>query len=57
MSIIIAGIFTDHVLIATDTFCVIVPEGSAYSPSRKMWRDPQGNLYQATGARMTPGAS
>jgi hypothetical protein len=22
-----------------------------------MWRDPQGNLHDATGARMTPGAS
>ena len=32
----------------------IVPEGSAYSPSRQMWRDPQGNLYDVTG--MTPGA-
>lgn len=26
-----------------------VPQGSAYSPSRQMWRDPQGNLYDATG--------
>jgi hypothetical protein len=27
-----------------------VPQGSAYSPSRQMWRDPQGNLYDANGA-------
>jgi hypothetical protein len=26
-----------------------LPAGSAYSPSRKMWRDPQGNLYDASG--------
>jgi hypothetical protein len=32
----------------------IVPEGSAYSPSRQMWRDPQGNLYDATGAHVNP---
>jgi hypothetical protein len=31
-----------------------VPEGSAYSPSRKMWRDPPGNVYDATGARANP---
>jgi hypothetical protein len=41
----------------TGTPAQIVPEGSAYSPSRQMWRDPQGNLYDAPGARMTPGAS
>jgi hypothetical protein len=35
----------------------IVTEGSADSPSRQMWRDPQSNLYDATSARMTPGAS
>lgn len=27
-----------------------VPTGSAYSPSRRMWRDPQGNLYDASGS-------
>ena len=27
-----------------------IPDGSAYSPSRKMWKDPQGNLYDASGA-------
>lgn len=26
-----------------------VPDGSAYSPSRNMWRDPQGNLYGPDG--------
>lgn len=26
-----------------------VPAGSAYSASRKMWRDPQGNLYDEAG--------
>jgi hypothetical protein len=26
-----------------------VPQGSAYSPSRRMWRDPQGHLYDANG--------
>lgn len=31
-----------------------VPEGSAYSPSRNMWRDPQGNLYDANGQRVAP---
>lgn len=26
-----------------------VPAGSAYSPSRKMWRDPSGKIYDAAG--------
>jgi hypothetical protein len=34
-----------------------VPQGSAYSPSRRMWRDPQGNLYDGNGqpAQAAPG--
>ena len=33
-----------------------VPQGSAYSPSRQMWRDPQGNLYDANGRPVQPQA-
>ena len=29
-----------------------VPQGSAFSPSRNQWRDPQGNLYDANGQRV-----
>lgn len=31
-----------------------VPEGSAYSPSRKMWRDPNGRLFNAEGQAVNP---
>ena len=29
-----------------------VPQGSAFSPSRNQWRDPQGNLYDVQGNRL-----
>ncbi len=35
---------------ATPTRPSAVPEGSAYSPSRQMWRDPSGKMYDASGA-------
>lgn len=34
-----------------------VPPGSQYSPSRKMWRDPQGNLYDMNGSPVGGGNS
>lgn len=32
-----------------------IPAGSQYSPSRKQWRDPQGKLYDASGAPLAGG--